>query len=389
MLSNRNGNKKKGKNISKLDAALKLTNRTSYLRPHYNSTMSAPEWRNVEMAKDFANFLSDGRSMFSFPYFRQVIDLWKVIFQSYKHARKYDSTWNILTSEYMTMDLFIGTFTMWELIPKGILSAFLRPFLSSTNQTTMQQHLADYYTNYHKDLQTVPFYDQKYAALRDGLALKYKNCTDKTWQDWLAWRCTWLELTARSIISTPLHKWFHDENNIVTPTTDVLVKFKAENIDDLETAKILFKVKVATVTAKIAEVSSEAKPEIIDEIYASKKPQKTYTSIYARLRATRYGDFQKTVKELGEQGIYISKIAGHDNVQVKCLVQAETPNDLEAKIQTLNSLFKDVKPLYTYGDGIHSNMRFCLFDAPTKHLHETIKAFSEQAGTEVKFVHNF
>ncbi|CAM4496156.1 MAG: hypothetical protein LEGION0403_FIIPPAGN_00562 [Legionella sp.] len=109
-----------GKYTEKLNERLQLTDKEKYRREQYQTFMTGPEWRNVEMAEEYAGLLRDNKSMFHFPYFRQIFDLWAVVFNSYSSARKYDSISSILFSEYMIMSLFVATFTTMELLPNGI-----------------------------------------------------------------------------------------------------------------------------------------------------------------------------------------------------------------------------------------------------------------------------
>ena len=100
-----------GKFLNSLNQRIEITDKANYHREQYQSYMTGPEWRNVEMADEYAQFIKEGNSIFQFPYFRQILDLWKVIANSYSQSRKYNSIWQIITSEYMVMDLFVGFFT--------------------------------------------------------------------------------------------------------------------------------------------------------------------------------------------------------------------------------------------------------------------------------------
>jgi hypothetical protein len=71
-----------GKYLNRLNRKLRVTEKPQYIREQYQSFMTGPEWRNVEMAQEFAQFMQNGGSMFRFPYFRQIFDLWKVVYNS-------------------------------------------------------------------------------------------------------------------------------------------------------------------------------------------------------------------------------------------------------------------------------------------------------------------
>ena len=64
-----------GRFTDNFNQRLRITDKTHYRREQYQSFLTTPEWRNVEMAEEFAAFLKEGKSMFQFPYFRQVVEL--------------------------------------------------------------------------------------------------------------------------------------------------------------------------------------------------------------------------------------------------------------------------------------------------------------------------
>lgn len=376
-----------GDYINELDRRIQLTDEKRYRREQYQSFMTGPEWRNVEMAEEFAQLLRENKSMFHFPYFRQIIDLWKVVYNSYSAARKYNSISTVLFSEYMLMDLFVATFTTMEFIPKGIISLLLYPFLSKENTSPVQNHLAEYFEQYAVHLQTIPFYDHPYDAIQTDLTAKYQQCDNKSWVDWFSWKVVSWELWARKWLSKPLSYWYHQEDNTTAPSTDILVKFDAQNIDNPEDAKQLF-------TEYLTELSKEHAVSLVDaQLYAKDAPKtntmgQTYTSVYARLNTPRYVDFQLAVRALAEKGIHVRKIAGQDRVQVKCIIDTDSDEKLSAKKDVLKQT-KKVDALYSYGDHIHANRQICLFDVPVKNLHKTLDRLEQQADVKVSFIHNF
>lgn len=375
-----------GNFVEQLDRDMQQINDGRYRREQYQSFMTGPEWRNVEMSEEFASFLKEGHSMFRFPYFRQIAGLWKVLYDSYAAARKYNSRREIIFSEYMLMDLFVTFFTTMELIPKGVLSLVLYPFLSKENSSPMQQHLAEYFTQYAADLQTIPFYDHPYKAIRKRLGEQYNEYETHSWVDWFSWKAVSIELWAKQWLSMPLKYWFHQEGNQAPPSTDVLVKFDAIGIDNPDQAKLLFK-------DRLANLGSTYDIAIVDDHVYTKdrsktKGDSTYTSVYARINTPRYAAFQPAVRALAEQGIYLRKIAGQDHVQVKCVVNTDDVNSLFVNITAINQT-KGATALYNYGDHIHHNRRVCLFDVPVNNLHNTLSEFDKQDNVSVNFIHNF
>ena len=85
-----------GRFTRKLNDNLSLD--STYQREQYQSYMTGPEWRNVEMVEEYAAFLKEGKSTFQFPYFRQILGLWRVMFHSYRAARQYNTHAEIIFS---------------------------------------------------------------------------------------------------------------------------------------------------------------------------------------------------------------------------------------------------------------------------------------------------
>jgi hypothetical protein len=380
VITNQRGNISVGKFLRSLHEKTEIIDKVDYHREQYQSFMTGPEWRNVEMAEEYAQFLEEGHSMFQFPYFRQVFGLWRVVYDSYSAARKYNSIWQIITSEYMLMDLFIGVFTTLELLPKGLLSIVLSPFLNKDNNTEMQQHLATFYSKYAKDLHTTPFYDHKYSEAREALSQAYAQCKQKTWGDWFSWSFISLDLWARKWISKPLSYWFHQDKNLVSATTDILVKEHVQNRPDHELVK----------SSCIEQYESIEGVQVVDKCIYLKptSPSEYSVSAYVRLRVPRYDSFQTVLHSLNEEGIQLRKIAGQERVQVKCEIDAPDDIALEDTQEKLNDIAAQ-KPIYSYGDSIHPNRRLCMFDIHVRGLADIVEKFNDAKYTKVKFIHNF
>ncbi len=380
-----------GKYLDDLDNKLKLTHQDDYSRYQYQSFMTGPEWRNVEMAEEFAQFLNDGNSYFFFPFFRQTAGLWRVFWHSFRAARQYNSFMEVATSEYMLMDLFVCIFTTMEMLPKGMMSLLLWPFLNKSNPTPMQQHLAEAAKKYAADLQTVPFYDHDYDSMRRDLAQKYQQCQPVSWVDWWSWKYVSLELFARKWISKPL-QWIYsavpegkegEEATPVTqvpPVTDAIVKLKLPGqVPEAEAKKAM--------TDKLSNILGVA---VVDNHVFVKptKEETNETSIYAYVRVPRYKAFIQTVKAMKEEDIHLRRIAGQDRIQIKCEQTASEQLTDEVPVAATKS-DNEAKILYSYGDCLHANRRILMFDAPIKNLDQTLDKLESQDGTRIEFIHNF
>lgn len=370
-----------------------------YYRSLYQSYMTASEWRNVEISEEFAAFMEEGNSMFHAPYFTQIINIWHVLIASYYIARKHDDDYKILTSAYMIMDLFVTLFTTFELLPKAILSLFLSPFLPQKNNSEMQSKFAEYFAVYAQDIQTEPFYKHNFKGHREALAEQYKTCEKPTWNDWLTWSYLSSEMWIKQAVSNVVGKAWSDPNTVpCSPTTSILVKFTTNGMDS-NAAEESFNNKLNSAIKKFKdsvivdkELTAEDDIEIIGDIFFKKNIDKSQVSVYARLTAPRYADFHKAVNALATEDIYLRKIAGQNNVQVKMELNADNETFLKTAIAEINTQ-SDVIPLYNYKDGIHPNRKLCLFDVPVKNLHTTLHKLesvtNEQSTSCVKFIHNF
>lgn len=375
-------------------------NDPTYYRSRYQSYMTAPEWRNVEISEDFASFIKEGHSMFHFPYFTQIYSMWRIFLLSYFLSRQHDSDHKIITSEYMVMDLFVALFTTFELLPKALLSLPLSLFVSQNNESEMQTLFAQYFAEYANDIQTQPFYKHDFKQHRLKLTEQYKACQQITWNDWFTWSYLSWEMWIKQYVSSAVNAAFEPGPNdvIYSATTDILVKLTIDGTD-LIAANALFIDKLNTAIANFeAAVATEKQntPEddihLVDELKSRVKINKNQTYVYARLTAPRYTDFHKAINALTEQGIYLRKIAGQDKVQVKCEVIASDAPSLRRAVDKINQT-PDTTPLYTYQDGINANRKLCLFDVPIKnlhsHLHQLESHNTEKSTSCIKFIHNF
>ena len=69
-----------GRTLKEFSKKVALTDGAHYSREAYQSYMTSPEWLSVDISEDFANFLGAGHSMFHFPYFYKIYQLWRVFF---------------------------------------------------------------------------------------------------------------------------------------------------------------------------------------------------------------------------------------------------------------------------------------------------------------------
>lgn len=360
------------------------TQSKGFIRQQHFTYLNATEWRNVEMAIEYGEFLREQHSMFAFPYFRQIADIWRIHRQSYQAARRHESRADIRQSDYPTMSFFIAVFTTMELLPKAFLSLFLGLFMGRDNQTTMQRAIGAYYFDYGNKLTTLQFYDHDHRAERLRLKQIYSECQDKTMTDRFSWWIVSLELRAKQLLSKIIRWFFHGDTGATTPDkTQVIVKYK----DGESTTSAAARLRFQQTASAITQHDKVAFNIVDDNVYVKQNHYaKTYQTVYARLEVPRYMTFKDTLPALENADIHVSNIAGNEFVQVKCIVDAGDNEACETALTTLNQV-DHANLLYTYQDRIHPHKRFCLFDVEVKHLHASVTALQKTA--TVHFIHNF
>jgi len=92
--------------------------------------LTAPEWQNVRSTKAYAEFIHH-TPFYEFPYFEELKRFWDVYANSWQAARQHASFWEVASSEYNIMNLFIGTMMTVEYTAKGIVSAPIAWFYGS------------------------------------------------------------------------------------------------------------------------------------------------------------------------------------------------------------------------------------------------------------------
>ncbi len=371
-----------GKYITLFDGRLKETQSKTYVREAYQSMLTTPEWMSVELSGNLAKGLNEKTSLFHLPYFQQTFELWRVLYNSLYFGIQESGFFKTIFSDYVVMDLFVVMFTTCELLPKGLLSLVLYPFLPKENDTAMQTHFAEYYQAFANELETTPFFQHDYKQNIHQLSEKWAHTTDWTWVDYFTWSVVWIDLRSKQFISSFLQGAYDDEPS----STQVLVKYNAVDITDPEQAIAEFKEKMSDINSVNI---------VGNDVYAKDAKSKngqTYTSVYARINAPRYMGFKESVIDLAEQGIYVRKIAGQAHVMLKCEVEAANKIERKAYQARVLNQVSGITPLYEYGDGKNAGHALCLFKVPAEKLDKTIQQLekeSDEAETSVKFIHNF
>lgn len=371
-----------GQFLSQFSKKISAINK-NYKRNLFQTYLTATEWRNVEMSEEYAVFLKKNQPFYHYPFFTQLKVFWSVFFQSYAAARKEHSHFQLIFSEYMLMNLFIGINTTLEFVAKGIVSSLLWPFMSSKNNTEFQGHVAALFQDYADFIHHTPFYNYSYFSKIGQLFKNFWHIKGKSFADVVSVCLVAVDFILHGIVSAPVGIWYNQEENKAPETIDVLIK---ESTDDTIGEQQFGE----QIRQKIAHINgvSIVKENEQEHLFTRKNAEKHRTYAYAHLRVPRYEPFQETVEKLTAAGIKVREIAGQHHMQVKCLVKGDNPEQMQERIARLAGL-KDCTQLFSYQNGVDSGHTFFSMDVPTTRLKETVEEIQHMDGVSIKLMHDF
>lgn len=364
-------------------------------RAIYQTFMTGPEWRNVDMADEYAAFLKDNKPFYRFPFFRHIYVFWKVFFQSYSAARRYASASDIIFSEYMLMNIFIGVSSTIEYAAKGLASLFLWPFLKTDNNTQFQAHVAGIFDDYAAFIHHTPFYNYGYFSKIGPMWRAFWQANDKSFADFISAVMVSVDFIARGLLSLPVGGWYNQEANQEVETIDVICKTAIDGKGQQLEAERRLNERLANVNASLSKesqfhvVSHAGKEHLFSrDSSESETAEKSKSYAYAHLRMARYLPFNTAVQELARNAVNTRIIAGNDHIQIRLKANNLTPETSEQLSQTLSAT-EGVRLLYDYQDYIHSKQRFFAIDVNTKYLAKVIHDIDETEGLQVHHIHDF
>ncbi|KTC65658.1 Uncharacterised protein (plasmid) [Legionella adelaidensis] len=337
---------------------------SKYKRPLFQTYLTALEWRNVEMAEEFGDFLGENKPFYMFPFFKQLLTFWKIFIKSYAQARKEHTHKEIIFSEYMLMSLFIGINTSLEWGAKGLISLLCWPLLSENNATSFQHYVASAFQDYGLFIHTTPFYNYSYFQKLTPLKNAFWNSEHKTLADCITFFVVSIDLIARGIVSAPIAYWYNQEADQAAPTSDIIVKKGKTSLADFSEGLSL----LHQVNPNISLVDEDAPATRF-----STKKQETYG--YQRIRVPRYQGFLDAINTLHENGYQVAEIAGQKKVQIRCI----SSNDISGS--------DHYETIYTYQNSVKQHTFFAL-DVTAKNLQPTIEEIRSK-DAEIKLIHAF
>ncbi|MCS5707899.1 hypothetical protein CC99x_003170 [Candidatus Berkiella cookevillensis] len=321
-----------------------------YERQLYQTYLTVPEWRNVEMAQELGTFLKEGHAFYRFPFFRQLFGLWGIFVDSYRTARRHHTVSELIFSEYMLMNVFISAFTTVSFILKGILSLLLYPVLNRKNKTAFQDSVADLVTEYANFLQHTPFYYFNYLSKLSIVYNAFWLSPNKTLADVVSLCVTTIELLCRHAISAPIAWWYSQPQNAAADRIHLLIK-----VDDP--------------LLNLKRIDKEIK--IIEQW---KKTDALKQNQYYHITVPRYATFQKIATKLVRHDVKFKKIAGQDKIQFKIELTDDKP-------------LERYHVLYAYRNYI-DNKKIVEIDVTTKEFNQTVRNLRKDR-IRIRNMHDF
>jgi hypothetical protein len=359
--------------------------------PAYQSFMTAPEWKNVEISEDLNNFLSQNKPLHHFLFLKEAWETNRIFYCAIQAARKHNSLAEILFPpkgyyNYFVMDLFVVVmtnlsmlfsklfcwFVQFMMLPYTIASIFSDKAVE--NDTQFQKVASQYYDWFVKELNVMPFYNVDYQQALQKLRKDYQSCEGRTWTDYWTMCYMVLEINSKIILSS-IMKTEGGEPDLTPATVGFSPVTEGQSFEEAwREASDLFKAKLES-----KGLSSE-KPQ--DEIAHQTSEDSTH-----HITTPRYHDFRVALEAFAEKGIVIEQIAGQNRIQVKFTHDFKEGETLQSLVDKIDAL-DDVKVRYTYPNIVKQSQRFFMVDIPTKDLHAKICAVEGMQFT-TRLIHNF
>ena len=317
---------------------IKKQGKTEYLYD-YRTYMTTIEWRNVDMALEFANFLKKGHSINNYPYVSQLYQFWKIYYHSLRLA--YRSSSFSFFSEFNIMNLFILLTTSIELLYKKLFSSILFLKLSNdSNKTEFQQYVSNLYLDYANFIPKTPFYLYNFNEKIIPLFKHFlKNC--ETFTDIITFFITLFDLSIKSIPTYPIRKYYSTVNIRRFITVEIHEK----------------------------QEKQEKQESIKEFIHKNNLEFKIENGNYL-IQFPKYEELNKLIKKLPKSCELIS-IGGQNYVQIDVLSN-------ESSNKSNESLVKE----YSYNNSIDNNN----IDIMTVYVPDLLSVIDHY---DVKFIHDF
>lgn len=353
--------RKKPEGLQNVKDALDRT--PGYAREQWKTFSSIPEWYNVGYSKAYGEFLQ-GNDMNRFSFMKHVTEYWKVFGNSWNMAREHSGFWELMGSDFIAMDLFIGVTMTLECLYRSLASTPLALFNGKSRQgatNLLKQAIAGDAKEYAEFINHTPFYSYPYfgqvVEFWTQLVQQQTHGTFKFWKwekllskeslgNFYLTLVMSLEYLAKGAVSAPI-AWVYGSGSF----------------------------KEADRIGMLIDVSSmESLPEGCEEIESFSTDQLMH------VENPRYLPNTRLMVELSQSGAKFVNISGQEWIAVKLFVEKGATMDV---IDGCESRF-------TYPDPTNPDRDVVVLKVPVDNLNETLaKVMENGLAVEQVHVHDF
>ncbi len=266
-----------------------LANTKDYQRKGFQTYLTSIEWHSVDIAREYADFVKHDR-FYNFPFFKHVALLWSIFANSWSAARENHSAWEIITSDYFLMNLFITIGTSFEFFFKGIFCAPIS-WIGHKAPGEVEKHSAKVAKEYADYVNHTPFYLFSYFKEISKMWEVYGKTKDTTALDFFLCLGTTVDFFFKGLFSLPIAGGYQSEENKEPETIQMLVKDRHNRLASLDLA---------------------------DRIQTKEEFEGTG---FQRVTMPRYRPFTEIFRKIARTDVQIAEIAGQKEIQLKTRVK--------------------------------------------------------------------
>ncbi len=354
--------RKKPNGIDNIEEALNRT--PGYVREQWKTFSSIPEWYNVDYSKGYADSLQS-HDMNQFSYLKHIVDYWKVFANSWNAAREHSGFWELMASDFIVMDLFIGVTMTMESVYRAIASTPLALLNSKSRQgatNPLKIFMAQDADEYSKFINHTPFYNYPYfkqtaqfwthfiQALTNGKGInvfKWNNPVSReTLGNLYQTILMSVEYMTKGVASAPI-AWMYGSGSLKEPE------------------KIGMLIDVSALDEDLNDDVDLIEEFEDDEMMHVENP--------------RYIPNTKLMVEMSNDGVKFINIAGQKQVAVKVAMPKGTEQN--------QFIMNGCKPKFAYTDPTDAEQKYLVLDVEVAHLDEVLNFIHVDSEIPIKSIH--
>lgn len=343
-----------------------------YAREGWKTYSSIPEWYNVGYSKAYGDFLQ-GHDMNDFSFMKHMVDFWKVLGNSWNAARQHSGFWELMGSDFIMMDVFIGVTMTLECLFRSMASAPLRLLNSHDRQgatNKLKEFLAKDAKEYGAFIDHTPFYNYPYFKQVKQFWAHYiqslvtGNSESSRWNNPLSRESLGnlyltilmsMEYLAKGVTSAPI-AWMYGSGSLK------------------EAEKIGMLISCPEKNVQKASISEFDKRIELKEQLASNG------NLIEHIENPRYLPNTQIMIELSKQGVNFINIAGQTKVAMKVAV--------DKNIDKQDFAMKGCAPKFEYIDPRNNAKKYVVMEVEVPELHSVLFDLTKK-GFDSIHVHDF